>query len=305
MTEAPFNYGMGPEQEQSQPPQLPYRAQLQYPLDLQSEGALKLALENVEKDVIRKRNRIQTTLLSGTTSFDVASDYMVMTAQAAVTIATIRGGREGQILTLQFGDANITITDTGTGATDTVNLSSSFVSSTNSVLKLLFDGTSWREVGRGTGLATAAETTTGTDATKAITPDALAGSDYGKRIVELVVVEGATNVAVGDKQGNLSFRVPTEMNGWNLVGVAAHVETAGTTNNLDIQIHNITQAADMLSTKMRIETAETDTSTSAQPGTIDAANDDVATGDKIRVDVDAVQTTPPKGLTVTLVFQLP
>ena len=129
-------------------PRVLQRAQLQYPLDLESEGALKLALENVGKDVIRRRNRIQTVLLSGATFFNVASDYMVMTAQAAVTIATIGGGREGQILTLQFGDANITITDTGTGAADTVNLGSAFVSSANATLQLLYDGISWREVGR-------------------------------------------------------------------------------------------------------------------------------------------------------------
>lgn len=125
------------------------------------------------------------------------------------------------------------------------------------------------------------------------------------KVVELQVVEGTTDVAVGDKQGNLSFRVPIEMNGYDLVTVAAHVETSGTTGNLDIQIRNVTQTADMLSTKMRIETGETDTSTSAQPGTIDTGNDDVATGDKIVVDVDSVQTTAPKGLTCTLGFRLP
>jgi len=154
-------------------------------------------------------------------------------------------------------------------------------------------------------LATSSETTTGTDATRALTPDGFAGSNYGIRIVEITVVEGATDVATGDKQGNYSFRVPAEMNGWNLVSIAAHCETAGTTGNFDIQIHNITQAADMLSTLMRIETGETDTSTSAQPGTIDTSNDDIATADKIRIDVDSVQTTAPKGLTVTLGFQLP
>lgn len=167
---------------EQQGPRVSQRAQLEYPLDLQSEGALKYALENVEKDVIRKRNRIQTTLLSGATSFNVASDYMVLTAQAAVTIAKIGGGREGQILTLQFGDGNITITDTGTEAADTVNLSSSFTSAADQVLQLLFDGTSWREVGRGTviaasttasgivELATDAETHTGTDTSRALTP---------------------------------------------------------------------------------------------------------------------------------------
>lgn len=129
-------------------PNIPQRAQLQYPMDAQSKGALRLALEDVEKDVIRKRNRVPITLASGATSFGINSDYMVITASAAVTIATIVGGREGQVLTLQFADANTTITDTSTGAVDTVNLNSAFTSTANTVLQLLHDGTSWREVAR-------------------------------------------------------------------------------------------------------------------------------------------------------------
>lgn len=129
-------------------PSVPQRGQLQNPLDLESEGALKLSLENVMKDVIVRRNRIQTVLLSGETMFNVQSSYMVMTAQAAVTIAKIGGGREGMILTLQFGDGNITITDDATGNADTVNLTAPFTSTANDVLQLLYDGLSWREVAR-------------------------------------------------------------------------------------------------------------------------------------------------------------
>ena len=61
----------------------------------------------------------------------------------------------------------------------------------------------------------------------------------------------------------------------------------------------------MLSTVMTIDTTETDTSTAATPAVIDTANDDVATGDKISIDVDAVSSgTAPKGLYVELIFQL-
>lgn len=154
-------------------------------------------------------------------------------------------------------------------------------------------------------LATAAETTTGTDTARAITPDGLAGSDFGTKTVSIIVFDDSTDVSTGNGAGDVFYRIPSVLNGMNLVGVAMAVQTAGTTNNLDVQIHNVTQTADMLSTVMRIETGETDTSTSAQPGTIDTANDDVATGDIIRVDVDAVQTTAPKGLIVELQFQLP
>ncbi len=67
----------------------------------------------------------------------------------------------------------------------------------------------------------------------------------------------------------------------------------------------MTQAADMLTTKLTIDSGETDTSTAATAAVIDTANDDVATGDQIRIDVDAVSTTAAKGLIVELTFQLP
>lgn len=124
------------------------RSQLAYPLDAESMGALKLALELVQKDVIQKRNRVQLIIPSGATSFNVASDFMVLTGAAAVTIDIIKGGREGQILTLQFKDANVTITDTSTGAADTVNLSAAFTSTAEDTIQLIFDGTSWRETSR-------------------------------------------------------------------------------------------------------------------------------------------------------------
>lgn len=124
------------------------RAQLQYPLDRESEGALKRALDNVLKDVIVTSNRYPLTLLAGATFFGVGSSYMEMRAQAAVTIAQIRGGREGMLLTLEFIDTNVTITDDNTAAVDTINLNFAFTSVAGATLQLLHDGISWREISR-------------------------------------------------------------------------------------------------------------------------------------------------------------
>jgi len=154
-------------------------------------------------------------------------------------------------------------------------------------------------------LATAAETTTGTDTGRALTPDGFAGSDFGKTVISLLVFSDATDVTTGDGAGDLFWRVPSVLNGYNLVGVAAAVRTAGTTGTTDIQIHNVTQAADMLTTKITIDSGETDSATAATAAVIDTGNDDVATGDIIRIDVDAVSTTEPLGLLVELTFQLP
>ncbi len=151
----------------------------------------------------------------------------------------------------------------------------------------------------------ASEVTTGTDTARYVSPDSLSHSNYGIRYVQMQLVEGATNVATGDGQGNYRFFVPAALNGFNLVYVdAAHV-TAGTTGVSTYQIANVTQAADMLSTKITIDSTEQHSKDAAAAAVIDTGNDDVATGDEIRFDCDGVSTTPPKGLSITLGFQLP
>jgi len=154
-------------------------------------------------------------------------------------------------------------------------------------------------------IATVAEANTGTDATRAVSPDALAGSVFGKKTVSVVVFDAISTCTTGDAAGGVFVRIPSACNGMNLVEVAACVYTAGTTGTMDIQIHNITDTTDMLSTKITIDSAETDSSTAATPAVINAALDDVVTGDKLRIDVDAVHTTPATGLVVELTFQLP
>ena len=122
-------------------------------------------------------------------------------------------------------------------------------------------------------------------------------------IVGIEVVAPATDTATGD--GKAFFRIPAELNGMNLTGVAGCVYTAGTTNTTDVQIRNATQTADMLTTKITIDSGETDTSTAATAAVIDTNNDDVATGDLIAVDMDAVSTTPAKGYYLEMRFELP
>lgn len=130
-------------------------------------------------------------------------------------------------------------------------------------------------------------------------------SGMGVRIIEISIGVPTSATVTGDGQGY--FRVPSTMNGWNLVGVAASVAVAGTTNTTDIQLRRVRAAAsaDMLSTKITIDSTEVDSSTAAVPPVINAANDDVNTADQIYVDVDAISTTPAQGLCVTMIFQLP
>lgn len=152
-------------------------------------------------------------------------------------------------------------------------------------------------------LATSAEINTGTDATRGITPDALAGSNLGIRYFQPIVFDFTADVATGD--GKFYFHIPAALDGKNLVEVHAEVVTAGTTGTMTIQVHNVDNALDMLSTLLSIDSGETGSDTAATPAVINTSNDHVNTNDVIRIDVDAIQTTPAQGLIVTLGFQLP
>jgi len=149
----------------------------------------------------------------------------------------------------------------------------------------------------------ASEINTGTDTDKYATADALAGSYVGTARVVISVTPDNIDVVTGDNQARTY--IPTSVGGMNLVGVHAYVVTAGTTNTTDVQIHNLTQAADMLSTVSTIDSGETSSRTAATPAVIDTANDDVAAGDIIRIDIDAASTVSPEGLYIELEFRLP
>jgi len=124
---------------------------------------------------------------------------------------------------------------------------------------------------------------------------------------QIIVVEYTTDWATGD--GAAYFQIDKKVAGMNLVDVHAECITAGTgtgTDTSDIQIYNLTQTADMLSTKLTIDEDETGSDTAATAAVIDTNNDDVAENDVIRVDIDAVTpTTDPKGLILILGFQEP
>ena len=118
------------------------------------------------------------------------------------------------------------------------------------------------------------------------------------RGVSLSIVDSGTAVTVAN--GTVAFTVPAFINGLNLTAAIASVHTKGVTGATDVQIRRrrVGTDADMLSTKITIGDEFF-----AADGTIDTSNDDIATGDQIYVDVDAIHSgTAPKGLSVTLTF---
>lgn len=92
------------------------------------------------------------------------------------------------------------------------------------------------------------------------------------------------------------FEVPFD---GTITAVYAYADTAGTTGSATIDIH-LNGTTIMSATKISIETTEKSSrNATTQPVLTTTA---VVTGNILTVDIDAIQTTPAKGLTVVLVI---
>lgn len=153
-------------------------------------------------------------------------------------------------------------------------------------------------------LAAASDINTGTDDTKWLSANALAGSILGRVTYAVTAFSTDLNNTTGDAKAH--FVCPADVDGMNLVAVSAVNGTAGVTGQLDVMIHNLTDTSDMLTTVISIDTTEISSVTAATPAVIDTTEDDVVTNDIIRIDVDVIHSgTAAKGLVVNLTFQLP
>jgi len=123
-----------------------------------------------------------------------------------------------------------------------------------------------------------------------------------KRVAHWRAVAAVDDLTVAD--GIDYMVIPYELNGMNLVSAHAAVDTASSSETPTIQLRNVTDSADMLSTRITIDVNEHNSYTATIPPVIDTSHDDVATGDRIAIDVD-VKGTGTKGLVVILVFQVP
>lgn len=150
----------------------------------------------------------------------------------------------------------------------------------------------------------ASEVNTGTDAARYVSPDSLAGSNFGIRYVT-ATLNGTTALTTSEK---VYFRIPAALTGMNLVSVSATVGTgaAGSSSSgtPTFTVKNVTDSNQMLSTSLTVDASEYTSATAATPAVINASFDDVVTDDLIEVAV----TTSGTGVTyatVTCGFQLP
>jgi hypothetical protein len=120
-----------------------------------------------------------------------------------------------------------------------------------------------------------------------------------KKTVEIKVFDDTTSLATGD--GKFIWVVPSQFNNRIIIGVFATITTVSSSGTPTVQLHNLTDAVDILSTAITIDVSEFTSDTAATPPVINTANDDLATGDRIRIDVD-VAGTGAKGLAVGIII---
>lgn len=129
---------------------------------------------------------------------------------------------------------------------------------------------------------------------------------WDTKTVIIKIYQEATPIAAGD--GAAYFTIPASLNGMNLTSVGGHLYTAATSAVVAVQINNVTSGVDMLSSGKKLEwdVTEKDTNTAAAASAvvIDTANDGVATGEEIRIDIDAA-ASGAKGMELRLSFKLP
>jgi hypothetical protein len=155
-----------------------------------------------------------------------------------------------------------------------------------------------------TGADTAAKLAAGTNG-KVLTTDSAQTAGLKWQLtkdLEIKVIDDATVLTTGD--GKIVFAVPASLNGTDLTAAHAFVTTVSSSGLPTVQLRNVTDSVDMLTTKISIDASEFTSYTAAAAPVVDTTHDDVATGDLIAVDVD-VAGTGAKGLGVILTFTLP
>lgn len=120
--------------------------------------------------------------------------------------------------------------------------------------------------------------------------------------IPIQVIPAGTACSVGDGAGDTRFFVPDALDGHEIVGVQGHVTAAGTTDTMDVQLHNVTQSVDILTDLLQFASGA---KASDDGETVNESNNALAANDEIRFDIDAVHSTPAEGLFLALKVQLP
>lgn len=118
-------------------------------------------------------------------------------------------------------------------------------------------------------------------------------------VLQVKVVSDDILLAVGNEQFYIA--ITEEIDGLSLVACDAWVSTVSSSGVITVQLHNVMQSVDMLSTSITIDQGEFHSKDAATPSVINPGNAVVSWGDLIRVDIDAAGTGA-RGLGVDFYF---
>ena len=146
-------------------------------------------------------------------------------------------------------------------------------------------------------VATAAETDTGTDATRALSPDGFQASKRNIRWLSFNLIDAATACTVAAFGGDFVSPIAgvIQQSDSSPFYLYATNSTAGTTGTMVVDI-SIGGTSIMTTNKLDFDTGEKTTTTAATKP--DLTTTALAVGDIITFDVDSLHTTPASGLTV-------
>ena len=251
------------------------------------------------------------------TELTIASDAVTKTQNwhsidtqadaASDDLSTINGGAEGDVLYIRpENDARTVVVKHNVGNIKCAGNADITLDDIQDICILIYNATTsnWYALGISAAsltaagiveLATAAEINTGTDTTRTMPVNEFVASKRNLKHIEVRVLDPATNVSVLATVGG-DFRLPTITG--TIVDVGAYVDTAGVTGNMTVDIH-LGGITIMTTNKITLATAQksSDDGGATQPALTTTAY--TANG-IFTFDVDAIQTTPAKGLVVWL-----
>lgn len=142
--------------------------------------------------------------------------------------------------------------------------------------------------------ATNSQINAGTSGNLFMIPSAFISSVYAKKEMAIAVFDSNQAVTTGD--GVVGIPIGDVFNGLNVQYVMVRVHDKGVTGTTDVQVRRRRSGtdADVLSTKVTVGDEWF-----AADGVINSSNDDLATGDMLYIDIDAIHSgTAPNGLSV-------
>jgi len=116
-----------------------------------------------------------------------------------------------------------------------------------------------------------------------------------------VLVTDPNGSAITTGDGKAYVTVPAAWNGLSILSVHCGLTTASSSGTPTVQLARTRSGStvDVLSTAVTIDANELTSYTAATPPVVNGSNDDLATGDLLRVDID-VAGTGAKGLMVLI-----